>query len=196
MTWRISCVGKKRPSWPTLMSGQPVSTRTIAAKRLKSSWRAGRKRSSPPLGKISTQYKVFLQEKGSQEQRGHLQALQKAHWVQHTTQQEWFQELVRIKLVHAWEWEGLNLGVLSVNLNFCTQRTAKPWKHWQRANCTHQGRVTVEGGHVTHVLKLLGDRQLWLAGCGGQLSLKTQKCFAKTFSCMQFQKGPQVQGAV
>ena len=51
MTWR-QAVGKKWPSWPTLMSGQPVSTRTIAAKKHKNSQRAGWKRSLLPLGRL------------------------------------------------------------------------------------------------------------------------------------------------
>ena len=57
--------------------------------------------------------------------------------------------------------------------------------------CTHQGRVTVEGVHVTHVLKLLGDRQLWVCeGCGGQLSLKTKNVSQKLSVACSFKKDP------
>ena len=95
--------GEKRPSWPTLMSGQPVSTRTIAAKKHKNSWRAGQKRSLLPLGKISTQcIRSSCRKKQARKSN-------------EATQQEWFQKLVRTKPVHAWEWEGLQPLVCSVS---------------------------------------------------------------------------------
>ena len=53
MTWRISCVGKK-PSLAHPATRQPVSTRTIAAKRPKSSWQVGRKRSLLPWGEATS----------------------------------------------------------------------------------------------------------------------------------------------
>ena len=142
-------------------------------------------------------YKVFLQEKqarksneatsrpckkriGSNIGRGHI-----------TTQQEWFQELVRTKLVHAWEWEGLNLRCAQCQLKLLHTKNRKTLAALAAHQCTHQGRVTVEGVHVTHVLKLLGDRQLWVCeGCGGQLSLKTKNVSQKLSVACSFKKDP------
>ena len=51
--------------------------------------------------------------------------------------------------------------------------------------------MTVEGVHVTHVLKLLGNRQLWVCeGCGGQLSLKTKNVSQKLSVACSFKKDP------
>ena len=140
-------------------------------------------------------YKVFLQEKqarkhpeatarpckkriGSNIGRGHT-----------TTQQEWFQELVRTKSVHAWEWEGHNLRCAQCQLKLLHTKNRKTLEALAAHQCAHQGRVAIEGVHVTHVLKLLGTRQLWLCeGCGGQLSLKTQTVSQKLAAACSFKK--------
>ena len=140
-------------------------------------------------------YKVFLQEKqarkhpeatarpckkriGSNIGRGHT-----------TTQQEWFQELVRTKSVHAWEWEGHNLRCAQCQLKLLHTKNRKTLEALAAHQCVHQGRVAIEGVHVTHVLKLLGTRQLWVCeGCGGQLSLKTQTVSQKLATACSFKK--------
>ena len=144
-------------------------------------------------------YKVFLQEKqarknpeaaarpckkriGSNIGRGHT-----------TTQQEWFQELVRTKSVHAWEWEGHNLRCAQCQLKLLHTKNRKTLEALAAHQCAHQGRVAIEGVHVTHVLKLLGTRQLWVCeGCGGQLSLKTQTVSQKLAAACSFKRIPDV----
>ena len=140
-------------------------------------------------------YKVFLQDKqarknpeanarpckkrvGSNIGRGHT-----------TTQQEWFQELVRTKSIHAWEWDGLNLRCAQCQLKLLHTKNRKTLEALAAHQCVRQGRVAVEGVHVTHVLKLLGTRQLWVCeGCGGQLSLKTRTVSQKLAAACCFKK--------
>ena len=140
-------------------------------------------------------YKVFLQDKqarknpeanarpckkrvGSNIGRGHT-----------TAQQEWFQELVRTKSIHAWEWEGLNLRCAQCQLKLLHTKNRRTLEALAAHQCVHQGRVAIEGVHVTHVLKLLGSRQLWVCeGCGGQLSLKTQTVSQKLAAACCFKK--------
>ena len=140
-------------------------------------------------------YKIFLQDKqarkhpeanarpckkrvGSNIGRGHT-----------TTQQEWFQELVRTKSIHAWEWDGLNLRCAQCQLKLLHTKNRKTLEALAAHQCAHQGRVAVEGVHVTHVLKLLGTRQLWVCeGCGGQLSLKTRTVSQKLAAACCFKK--------
>ena len=142
-------------------------------------------------------YKVFLQDKqarkhpeanarpckkrvGSNIGRGHT-----------TTQQEWFQEMVRTKSIHAWEWDGLNLRCAQCQLKLLHTKNRKTLEALAAHQCAHQGRVAIEGVHVTHVLKLLGTRQLWVCeGCGGQLSLKTRTVSQKLAAACCFKKDP------
>ena len=146
--------------------------------------------------------KVFLQDKqarkhpeanarpckkrvGSNIGRGHT-----------TTQQEWFQELVRTKSIHAWEWDGLNLRCAVPTKTFAHQKPQDLRGAGSTPMCASR-EGAIEGVHVMHVLKLLGTRQLWVCeGCGGQLSLKTRTVSQKTCAACCFKKDSRCKVAI